>query len=324
MLEIIFLRRRLVWRTRRAERLHNIWLPLLVESLEQIPEHLPPLSRSDMLEFLLLWNHLQESLRDQGGENLIVVARLLKIDREALKLLGHRNLREKLLASQTLGSLRERSAWEDLRWMTESDDPVLSLSAARALMRIDTRRALPLILPIIARRDDWAYAVVGTILKEAGADVISEPLARAALLNTPEQAPRILRFLELAHPHTVVPAVRRIITNASDLETITACLRILQDPEDLPLVRAFLKDERWEIRLHAAVCLGRIGTPEDEARLIEATRDPHWWVRYRAAQALANLPFILPEQLEKIAETHPDKSARDIIRQVITEGKVTK
>jgi hypothetical protein len=323
MLQICFLRLLLIYRRRRVARLHAEWEPLLVESLEQTPASLPRVSPLDRFELLVLWNYLQESLRDEAIENLNAAARAVKLDRYALDLLEHKNLRKKLLAIQTLGWLREISAGEKLRDLANNDDPVLSLCAARALLRIDGKRALSFVLPLVARRADWSFSLVGGMLKDAGADLISEPLARSVLLIPAEQTPRMLRLLELAHPQAVVPSVRKLLAESSDLETITACLRILQDPEDLPTVRELLKDERWQVRLQAAVCLGKIGVSEDEARLVHACGDLEWWVRYRAAQALSSLPFVSPERLSEIGENHQNEFARDIIRQVIAERKVS-
>lgn len=322
-LQICSLRLLLIYRRRRAERLHAEWEPLLVESIVQTPGSLPRISPLDRFELMILWNYLQESLRDEAIENLNAAARLVKLDQYALKLLDHKNLRKKLPAIQTLGWLGEVSAWEKLCAIAGDDDPVLSLCAARALLRIDGARGLRLLLPIIARRADWSFSLIGGMLKESGADLISEPLARAVLLIPAEQTPRMVRLLELAHPQAVVPSVRKLLAESSDLETVTACLRILQDPEDLPVVRKLLKDERWQIRLQAAICLGKIGVLEDEASLIHACGDLEWWVRYRAAQALSGLPFVSPERLAEIAENHQNEFARDIIRQVIAERKVS-
>jgi HEAT repeat protein len=325
MLQIVLLRSLLLWRGRRVRRLHEIWQPILAESLYRFPEAIPAkVSRWDTFEFLLLWNYVRESLRDDAGENLVGIARKLGLDRRARKMLGARSVQSRLIAIQTLGWLRDNTSWEDLRRLVALDDPVVSLSSARALMRLEPERAMPVILPLVARREDWSFSVVGSMLKEAGADTISEPLARAVLLVPSEHVPRMLRFLELAYAHAVVPAVRQIASESDDLEVIAACLRIFQDPEDLPFVRECLKDERWQVRLQAAVCLGRIGTKEDFAPLVHACGDQEWWVRYRAAQSLANLPFLPTDRLETIAEYHKNDFARDILRQVIAEREVSR
>ncbi|HEX8196384.1 MAG TPA: HEAT repeat domain-containing protein, partial [Pyrinomonadaceae bacterium] len=280
------------------------------------------ISERDEFSFLMLWNHLQESLRAESKEKLNRLARETDIDVVATRRLERGSLDERLLAINTLGWLRDDTNWKQLLAIAEDEDPVYSLSAAKALMRIDAERALPTLLPLIARREDWSIVTVAGFLREAGADLISEPLARAVLQVPPEQASRLIRFLELAHSHVSVPAVRTLIANSSDMEIITACLRVFQDAEDLAAVRKFLQDERWQVRREAANCLGRIGTEEDEIRLIDAAADEEWDVQYHAAQALANLPSIDLERLSKIAETHPNESARDIIRQVMAESRL--
>ena len=322
MLETLALRLLLIRRTRRAARFDAVWNPLLIESLDEVPRELPIVARRDVVSFLLLWNYLQESLRDEAEENLNGVARVCGIDGRALALLRHRNLRHKLLAVQTLGRLGERRAWNDLVELCAIDDPALSLSAAKALVRIDAARAVELIIPLIVRRADWSSSVVAGILREAGADVISAPLAGAVLAMPTIETPRMIRFLELAQHEIAVPVVRRILSGSDETEVVTACLRVLQSPEDLPRVRAFLKDERWQIRLHAAMCLGRSGTAEDEARLAHACGDLEWWVRYRAAQSLASLPTMTDERFRAIGEAHQNEFGRDIIRQVTAERQV--
>lgn len=322
MLETLFLRLRLVARTRRAERFTAKWQLLLVESLEEVPQNLPLIARRDVVSFLMLWNHLQESLRDEAKENLNSVARVCAIDNLAMKFLHHRGLRHKLLAVQTLGWLGERRAWDELKKLCTTEDPTVSLLSAKALVRIDTPRAVEFIIPLIVSRRDWSNSVVAGILKEAGADVISEPLARAVLDAPPDDMPRMIRFLELAQLEVAVPVVRKILSNSDDTKVITACLRVLQSPEDLPLVRAFLKDERWQVRLQAVLCLGRSGTFEDESKLTHACGDLEWWVRYRAAQSLANLPTMTDERFRKIGKKHKNDFGRDIIRQVAAERQV--
>ena len=322
MLETLLLRSLLIWRTRRAERLRDVWQPLLVESLDGSPNQLPSLPRRDVFSFLLLWNYLQDSLRDEAHENLNRVARQIGIDQQAFQLLEQGNLRRKLIAIQTLGWLREKQAWNKLLEIADDDDPVLSLTAAKALLRIDGALAVESIIEFVKRRDDWSTAMVAGMLSEAGADLISAPLARAALETPLEHAPRMIHFLELAHAEIALPVVHQMMERSTEMEIITACLRVLQNPEDLPIVRQLLKDERWQIRLQAAVFLGRTGTHEDEARLAHACGDLEWWVRYRAAQALAHLPSMSAEHLSEIAESHFNEFARDIIRQVIAERQV--
>lgn len=311
-----------VYRKRRAANFLLEWEGIIAESLDQLPQKLPQIEKRDAVSFMMLWNHLQASLRAESKEKLNRLAREADIDVIAMNLIERGSLDERLLAVNTLGWLRHDTNWEKLMEIANSADPVYSLSAAKALIRIDAEKAVPKLIPLIAAREDWSTETVAAILREAGADLISEPLSRAILQSPKNQTARLIRFLEIAHAEVAIPTIKRILKNSDDMEVITACLRIFQDADDLNTVRKLLKDERWQIRLQAAVCLGRIGTEEDENLLIQATNDPEWWTRYRAAQALANLPFMSLERLNKIAEEHSNEMARSIIRQVIAEKQV--
>lgn len=310
-------------KNKRAAKFLTEWEGLIAESLDGLPENLPPVKSRDAISFLRLWNHLQESLRAESNEKLNLLARAADIDVVAMDFLDRGSMDERLLAINTLGWLRHSTNWKKLYAIAESDDPVYSLVAAKALMRIEPQRGLRNIMPLMARRADWSAATVASILREAGAALISAPLARATLAaDSPEHKARLIRFLELAHTEIAIPTIRKIMETASEMEVITACLRIFCDTEDLEMVRELMNDLRWQIRLRAAECLGRIGTADDEERLIRAAGDAEWWVRYRAAQAFANLPSMTLERLSVIAEQHTVEQARQIICQVIAEKRV--
>ncbi len=312
-----------VYRNRRAENFVLEWEGIIAESLDQLPQNLPQVKKRDAVSFMMLWNHLQASLRAESKEKLNRLAREADIDVIAMNFLERGSLDERLLAINTLGWLRHDTNWEKLIEIANSVDPIYSLIAAKALIRIDAEKAVPRLIPLIAAREDWSIGTVSAILREAGADLISEPLSCAILQSPKNQTARLIRFLEIAHAEVAIPTIKRILKDSDDMEVITACLRIFQDVEDLNTVRKLLKDERWQVRLQATVCLGRIGTGDDEERLIQATNDQEWWVRYRAAQALANSPSMTLEKLNKIAEQSSNESARSIIWQVIAEKQVT-
>jgi hypothetical protein len=77
------------------------------------------------------------------------------MDRAAKRFLN--GLRKRLMAIITLGHLREHSAWNDLAALAQSTHPIVSLSAARALVDIDPKAALALITPWIGARADWSH-----------------------------------------------------------------------------------------------------------------------------------------------------------------------
>ncbi len=322
MLQILFLRFMLNKRLHRREQFVAVWQPLLMDCMEQVPAKLPKISEGDAYSFLTLWNYLHESVRDEPKGRLNTLARACDMDTAALHLARSGNAAEKLMGLETLGNLRDDTTWSELVEMAEGSDAALSLAAARALMRINALRAIPLLLPLVAAHDDWSISFVAVMLKEAGADVVSEPLARAALAAAPEDAPRLVRFLETAHAHICIPTVRRILHSTNDTETIIAALRVWNDPEDIETVREFLRDDRWQVRVQAVRALGRAGTEADEQLLLGALADPEWWVRYRAAQSLANLPSVSSEKLDGFHAAQNSQYARDILGQVIAEKRL--
>jgi len=320
VLAIFVLRAALVWRNRRQARFLARWRPLLMESLVVPPRNLPALRGGDVLDCLLLWNHLQGSVRGDARERLNGFARAAGLDRAARRLLTRHGSRRRLLAIVTLGQLGEQDVRPVLRRLAEAAHPVLSLTAARALVQIDREAAVPMLMPAFAARTDWPVNRVAAILREAGADVISKPLLDVLAASNPEQGARLLGFFELAHPPVVMPAVCALLARRdTDDRLLGAALRALKDPQALPSVRALTLHPRWHIRMEAAKALGRLGLPEDLPRLERLLADPQWWVRYRTAQAIARLPFVRRADLEVMRDRQPDRYARDILAHVLAE-----
>lgn len=322
LVQILVLRALLGFRRKRMTAFRAVWEPLLATVADAFPARLPALRRRQVCDFLLIWNYLQESLRDQAKERLNRVARRLRVDRHVRRLIRHGGVRERLIALTAAGHLGDAGLCDELARIAAAEEPVVSLCAARAMMRIDPERAAPAILPLVQRRPDWPAASVATMLVEAGPDAVSDVLADCAAKADPESAPRLIRLLDLAHPEIAAPVIRQFLETMDDTEIVTACLRVVQDPGLLDLVRERLQDERWQVRLQAAQALGRIGTREDEWHLRRALADPQWWVRYRAAQALGSLPFMDIERLRRISADVEDRYGRDILRQVIAEKEL--
>jgi hypothetical protein len=303
---------------RRRNQFHATWRPVLVQSLSDIPQSVPTVRPRDTLNFLFYWNYFHESLL---GEDKIVglnhLARLAGMDRAAMKLLKAKGLRKRLMAIITLGHLGESSAWDDLVVLGQSPHPIVSLTAARALVDINAERALPLVTPWIGARADWSPPKVAALLSQIGSAFIAQPLSEALILATPDMAMRILHYLEVTRCTAALPAVRTLLARESAEATLkVACLKLIgqfQDPKDLALVRSFIAHSNERVRAQAAMALGTIGMPADEGLLISLLSDPQWDVRYRAAEALAHLPLMKQERLAEIHARQHDAGARQIL-----------
>ena len=334
---VLLLRGTLLLRERRRKKFLAVWQSILVNAVDIATSDLPRLERRDLPEFLLLWNHLQESLLDESKDHLNQIGKALSIERVALRLLHGGNLRERLLAIVTLGQLRERAAWDQLLTIAQREGALLSVIAARALVMIDPTKAVPELIPLLMARADWPASRVANMLRIAGADVISDQISNAALKSTLEQSAhtgngdgkpatndpaRMVRYLELAYNVAALPAARTIIELSHDPEVLAACLRLLKSAEDLPVVRACLSHEDSRVRVQAAAALGRIGEDDDEERLVPLLSDSEWWVRYRAAQALSGLPHMRAPKLKTIQAAQSDAFARDMLAQVMAEAQL--
>jgi len=303
---------------RRRNLFHATWRPLLVQSLTDSPQSVPRVRSRDILNFLFYWNYFHESLL---GEDKIVglnqLARQTGMDRAAKRLLKAKGLRKRLMAIITLGHLREQSAWDDLAELAQSPHPVVSLSAARALVDIDPKAALTLIAPWIGARADWSPPRVAALLSHAGSELIAQPLSQTVMTAAPDMAMRLLHYLEVTRCTAALPAVRSLLVREStDMAVRAACLKLIgqfQDPKDLALVRSFIADSDERVRAQAAAALGTIGMPADEGSLIALLSDWQWDVRYRAAEALAHLPFMEPERLAEIQSQQTDTLAKQIL-----------
>lgn len=322
VIQILVLRGILARRRNRAEQFRAVWEPLLAECVIETPVGLQPLERNQIMDFLLIWNHMQESLSAEAKTRLNEVARSLGVDDAASAMVLHGGLSDRLVGLTALGHMKDRRLWGRMTELLMGDDAVVSLCAARALVRIDPEDAAQIVIDQIANRPDWPTATVAGILREAGPHAISTPLAEAVGQTEDGATPRLIRLLELAHSEVAAPVVHAVITRTDSTEVLTACLRIANDPALLDRIRDLSADSRWPVRVLAIQALGRIGTHEDEERLVRALGDSQWWVRYRAAQALAALPLMGMQHLHHLSETVEDRFGRDILRQVIAEEEL--
>lgn len=321
---VLLLRLRLLARLRRERAFVAAWRPLMVQCLESAPERLPPLAPADRLAFLRLWNHYSESLLGDARARLNRLAVDAGVDAAARAMLRDGSLGERLMAVITLGHLGDRSQRDAMRALAGGESPVLSLAAARALLRIDPEGALPWFVPFAAARADWPFARVAAMLEQAGADRVTPVLAAAleAACDAgadPERLSRLLRLSQVAHAGELAPAVGRVLTTAADPRVIADALSVLQDPRDAPAARRLAAHESWMVRVAAAKALARIGSPEDRGLLTGLLHDANWWVRHRAAQALAALPSLALDELKALRDSLTDDHAGRALDQVIAE-----
>ena len=323
LVAIAAMRVRLLRRLERERRVAALWNPLLAQWASGVREPLPPLRRRDAESFLLLWCRAQESLRGEAQAHLREMARRLGVEAWTARLLRSRRIDRRLLALVTLGHLRLRDHAPWLHTLISSAPPVVSITAARALMRIDANICVPPLLRATARRDDWPLAAVGSILRECDPQVVGPTLAaaiRSALgKDDAGGVARLLRLHFVAHAEALRDAVLEVIATAVAPEALAAALAALRHPQDVGHARRLLTHPEWFVRVAAARAIGRFGDQEDVARLAAALADRSWWVRYRAAQALCSIPGMGSAQLDALSARLTDRFAADVLRHAMAE-----
>jgi len=321
---ILALRLRLAAREAREQRFAERWQPVLAACALGAPEGAPRLDPDDGLLFIALWLRAQESLRGDAQQHLNALAVQVGADRLAISYLGSRDTRRELMALMAAGHLRLAAIWSLAKELTVQAPPLVSLVAAQTLLRIDAPRALPEVLLLAARREDWPVARLGAMLRECDVNDVGPALAAAIGAERKEapQGPGIARLLRLLGPvaaEAARPAVREVLEQIRRPDVTAVALETLWHPEDADQARAQVAHAEWFVRLAAVKALGRVGSEADHATLKDMLSDPSWWVRYRAAQALARLPGVDRAALVALQAASSDRYAADMLGQVLAE-----
>jgi hypothetical protein len=323
VLRIIWLRIALLWQQRQKGRFLEVWRPVIIRWLGgDEAQELPELKPSQQISFLLIWMHFHENLRGGATEALNRLGFKVGIHRFLPDLLRRGDIDKRLIAAAASGHLRSTDNTNVLWHYARQPITGLSLTAVRALCQIHPVRAAKQVVPLMVERTDWPLAKISSILNEAGLDFVHRYIQAMERVyeQSPEKLPRLLRVLSSVELNRPLRLVRRILENDDPPEITAAALRLVCHPDELPLVRARLRDPYWSVRVQAVTRLGVLGGPADIEDIAELLHDHEWWVRYRAAQALKRLPGVTMERLQQVFADSLDPFAKDILAQVAAES----
>lgn len=303
----------------------NIWQPIFTETALHPHCHreganIPPLKRRDFFLFMNCWLDFQESLSGQALVRMNGLARQLKLHVHAQRLLQKGRMRQRLVAIVFLGSLRDRASWSALEKLLADENSLLSLLAARSLIKIDQERALPLVLAELVRREDWPEARVAVLLRSVlTAELATPPLFDALQNSTDSGAIKLLPYVEHMYNEERNRILRILLERSRSDQLTSRILKRIQCGHELALVRQYAGHSRWHIRMQAVAALGRIGQRQDIPLLLQSLGDGEWWVRYRASQALLRMPGMTRQELEVIRDNMEDSFARTMLEQTLSE-----
>ncbi len=307
----------------RRERNHlratALWKKVLADALQAAPASSPPLPWRDMTGFMDAWNELHDGLGAADDAGLRRVADQVDLAPKLERMLDRGNFHDRVMAIIAIGYLRSPSSFGRLEQLVGDASPIISISAARAMMRTDAARAVQQVVPQIESRQDWVDGGIAQMLNEVAPDAVKDELGAAALRANDDVASRLVRFLAGVSEEAATPVIGKILAEPHDEHLVSTCLQVMNDAVDLDKVRPLLAHERWHVRMHAAAAIGRLGDAGDAPALKPLLADPQWWVRYRTAQALEHLLRGEVRQLEQVRDTQEDRYARDILTQVMAE-----
>ena len=295
------------------------WRPVLLRAAmgdKLLPLALPKHEREALM---LLWNQLQDGLRGRAHQGLNSLATQLGLHELALRLAARRSGGLRLLGLRTLGHLGDVRDWPRLEALLADPRSVISLAAARALLRIDARRAAPRVLDEFLGRSDWPVPRLATLLREAGPDLILPALTERLLGTPPFQQVRLLPIARVTEAPGSGSLIEALLASATEPAVLSATLQQVHGPASIARVRELCTHADWQVRSYAALALARQGAAEDRKRLVGMLSDREWWVRYRAAQALLALPGVDAITLEALGAALTDRYARDMLTQVLAE-----
>ena len=323
LLIVIYYRLRSILREHRRNAFAAVWQPLLEHCIYELPDSLPPLPTRDLINFLLLWNMMQENLRGEVRENLNFMARWLNIDSRIKNKMKTANLYEQLLYINTVGLMRSIVLWDLLEdTLLENKQQILALAAAKALVRINDKRAAGVIIPLVAVRTEWPLSAVASIISQIRPAYVTETLQDVIVRMPEPMILRMTRYLQFATKEAAIAMAIDIIGKYDNDNLTAACINVLGEldhGEHLELVRSFAHHNNWVIRLQAVMALGKLGTADDVPLLVDMLSDHEWWIRHRAAQSLATLPFIDHTFLEDTIAQLTDKYAIEALQQAVVE-----
>lgn len=310
------------WRDRVAD-WSSWWTELLHGRVREEPKALP---REALDAFL----QLREELARAPAERLAFLAERWGVAARLARGVSARGQVRRVRALQDLASARLTPALPAIVTALRDPEPLVRRHALRAAARTIAW------IPAEVRQPE--VELFARALREAA---LPSTLLAESLLLLESAAGEVIELL-LGDPFvpqrvlqaSLVAAGRRELRELADRvlpfadhgepEIRAAALRALAGMGRLPpggvaAVAARAEDEKPFVRVHAARAAALLPPELAIATLWRRLGDPSWWVRLAAAESLGHLGPSGHASLERAASTHPDRFARDMALQALSD-----
>ncbi len=318
-------------RRRRREAVTSRWRNVFKTAYtgDECPDPLPPVDLKDwfiVLALFVQFHDMREKDTPRAHEvlpKLDVMAEEVGIDEYALRLLEKGDDADKILALNVLGNLREPRAMDGAVALCVEEGAELSRAAAQCALRIDPR-FIDATLELVRMRDDWVRSRVEAMLKEIPAEELDPAMSRAIESAEERGKQRLLDYLRFCSAGPARVICKNVLDFAKEEETVAAALRSLAPlagESDHGLALRYCKHHSPIVLLSALRVLRKCVRYDDRELLVRLTAHRDYWVRLRAAEVVVQL-YGDSGLAQEFAREHPDRYARDAIRQALTERKL--
>ncbi len=279
-----------------------------------------------VLQLFVQFHEVREKDKPRAHEvlrKLDAYAQEIGIDECALRLLEKGDNADKILALNVLGHLREPRAVDRAVALCEDEGAELSRAAAQCALRVDPG-FIDGMLELVRERDDWVRSRVEAMLKEVRSDELDPAMSRVIDAADERGKQRLLDYMRFCSPATARVICKTVLDFAKDEETVSAALRSLAPlagDNDRALALRYSKHHSPIVLLSALRVLRKCVRYEDRDLLQGLTAHRDYWVRLRAAEAVVEL-YGDTGLAQEFAREHPDRYARDAIRQALAERKL--
>ena len=296
---------------------------------EEPPDPLPSVGPKDwfiVLQLFVQFHDVREKDKPRAHEvlpKLDAFAEEIGIDEYALRMLEKGDDADKILALNVLGHLREPRAMDSAVVLCDDEGTEVSRAAAHCALRIDPR-FIDAMLELVRERDDWVRSRVEAMLKEVHSDDLDPAMSRAIDGADEIGKQRLLDYLRFCSPGPARVICKSVLDFAKEDETVAAALRSLAPlagENDHGLALRYTNHHSPIVLLSALRVLRKCVRYDDRDLLMNLTAHRDYWVRLRAAEAVVQL-YGETGLAQEFASEHPDRYARDAIRQALAERKL--
>lgn len=323
LIQVIILRFNHRRQSKLRSRFIDVWRPLLVSLIYEQSLN-PPKLKPHELEWLLVeWNSLLEKLSGDAAIRMRELFDTLGIHREIDRMLYANSYSKLLLVVVFVGHVGYQPAWNRLKIHLDHPSPIISILAARSMMKIDARRSNKVFLEYAATRKDWPTDRFIDLFKRNRethtATAIAVAIRKAHMARQVDYLTRLIPLLTFVERKEASAIKEMIFYNPLDDKVVSELLKLVDSPLETRFVYQYCWSDRWHVRMHALAAFGRIATDKHYEVFYEALSDPQWWVRYRAVEGFIDSRIITLADLKKIGKEHSDRYARDMITHVLAE-----